>query len=370
MIQFVEIDSQKIFDEMILSIQKALKEVLYPGDERRIFLEQQLQVIVAIYNSINESAKQNLLRYAKDDILDAIGESKDTPRLQAKKSSTMVRFTLSEIRQLDTEISRNTRVTPDGVIFFETVEEGIISSGDTYIDLEVVATIAGENHNGFTPGQINKLVDSVPFISEVSNLTTSNGGRDVEPDDDGENVWSGYRERIRLSSSKISTAGHENGYIYWAKTADADIQDVVPTSPNPGEVLITVVMKEGNIPSQGILDKIEQICSGKTVRPMTDKVVAAGPTEINYDISLTYYIGKENEQQENEIKSKVNAAIDEYKSWQNAKIGREINPDKLRQLIFNAGANRAELNAPIYLDIGETEIAKLGATNIVYGGLE
>lgn len=369
-IEFVEIDAKKIYNDILIMFQTALGEILYPGDERRIFLEQETQLIVAIFNAINESAKQNLLRYARDEVLDAIGESKDVARLEPQKARCTVRFTLSAAQSNNIIIPKGTRITPDGVYFFETVQEVTVQSGELYIDILTEATVAGANHNGFSPGQVRVLVDIIPFIGQVSNIDTSSGGADTEPDDDGINVWSGYRGRIRLANSKISTAGHELGYIYYAKSADANIQDVVPTSPNPGEVLITVVMKNGELPSETVLQKVEASCSPKHVRPQTDFVSAAAPVVINYNITLTYYISSDNQTEEITIRSAIDKAVEEYRTWQDTKIGRHINPDRLRNLMLNAGASRIALAQPVYTEIEEIQIAKVNSVTITYGGLE
>lgn len=370
MIDFVEVDAKKLYDDIIIQFQEALGEILYPGDERRIFLEQENQLIVSIYNAINDSAKQNLLRYARGEVLDAIGESKDTPRLQAQKATCTVTFTLSNIQLSDVLIPQGTRVTPDGTHFFQTIEDSIILAGTSDINVLTEATTTGTEHNSFTPGQVKTLVDAIAFIGSVTNTDESSGGAEIEADDDGINVWSGYRERIRLASSKLSTAGHELGYIYYAKSADTNIQDVVPTSPNPGEVLLTVLMKNGELPTSSILDKVIEVCTPKKVRPMTDNVAVAAPSVVNYDINLTYYIDQENESDESNIKDAITSAIEVYKEWQYAKLGRHINPDKLRQEILNAGAIRVDLTSPIYTVLTDVEVAKIGTSTVNYGGLE
>lgn len=370
-IQFVEVDAKKIYNDIILTFQVALEEVLYPGDERRIFLEQEAQIIVSIYNSINESAKQNLLRYAKGNVLDCIGEGRDVKRLEEKQAIVTVRFNLASEQRNEIIIPKGTRVTPDGVYFFETTYEAVILPGELYIDISAQATIGGAICNGFSPGQIKTLVDTIPFISSVSNIDTSAGGTDREPDDDGINVWSGYRERIRLSSSVLSTAGHELGYIYHAKSADERIEDISVTSPRDCEVLITVLLKNAQIPDEDILNKVLEVCSDKKVRPLTDKVSVAAPTQVTYNIELTYYISKEvRPVEETVIRSNIDKALRAYIEWQSSKMERNINPDKLRQLILNAGASRIELVSPTYLEVSKTEVAKLGIMNVTYGGLE
>lgn len=369
-INFVETDAEKIYNDLIISFQSALKKVLYPGDERRIFLEQETAVIVAMYNAINESAKQNLLRYARGEILDAIGEDKDTLRLAAQKATVTVRFTLSSARAENITIPSGTKVTPDGLLFFETTENKIIYAGNTYLDILCTATAAGTSHNDLVIGQITTLTDPIAFVASVSNTTQSSGGTEEEEDDDGVNVWSGYRLRIKLAKAKISTAGHELGYRYYAESADTNIADVSVTSPSECEILITVLMNEGELPTQAVLDKVIAACSPKTVRPLTDHVTASAPTVVNYNISATYYIDSENSSEVATIAAAVSNAVETYKKWQGSKIGRDINPDELRRLMFNAGASVVELTYPAYTVISNTEVAQVGTTTITYGGLK
>jgi phage-related baseplate assembly protein len=369
-INFVETDPKKIYDDIIINFQNALKKVLYPGDERRIFLEQETAVIVSLYNAINESAKQNLLRFAKGEILDAIGEDRDTARLEAQKATVTIRFTLSSVRSENIVIPSGTKVTPDGLLFFETTAENIIYPGNTYKDIACTATVAGTKHNDLIAGQINTLTEPIAFVSSVSNTITSSGGSERELDDNGIDVWSGYRLRIRLAKAKISTAGHELGYIYYAESADPNIEDVSVTSPSANEILITVLMNDGELPTQDILDKVLAACSPKKVRPLTDHVTASAPTVVNYNITATYYISPDKASEVSNITSAVNNAVEEYKKWQGTKIGRDINPDELRKLMFNAGASIVDLTYPAFTILSDTEVAKVGITTITYGGLK
>lgn len=266
-INFVEVDAGKIEREMISDFETALKTTLYPGDERRIFLQQETPIIVGLKNSINDAARQNLLRYARGPQLDALGERYDTPRLPAQKAVVTLEWTLSSAQPNPVTIAKGKRATPDGQFFFATVEDLVIPAGNLSGTVKAEATVAGANHNGFVPGQISTIVDPTPFVASVANIDTSSGGADEEPDDDGVNIWSGYRERIRLAPTKVSTAGPEDAYKYWAKTASQDIVDVAVLSPDPGEIKIIVLMKNGESPSQPILDAVMAACSDKKRRP-------------------------------------------------------------------------------------------------------
>lgn len=371
-INFVTVDAQEINKELVNDFEQALGETLYPGDERRIFLEQEGQVIVALKNTINDIGRQNLLRYARGEVLDAIGERMDTPRLAAQKAKTILRFTLSAAQTFAVTIPQGTRTTPDGQLYFATTQVLVIQAGQTYGDVLAESSEGGEKYNGFAAGQIKTLVDPIPYVASVQNIDTSSGGSDIEPDDDGVNIWSGYRERIRQAPNKTSTAGHEDGYVYWAKTADVNIQDVAVTSPGPGQVKITVLMKDGQLPTQQVLDAVLAICSDKKRRPLTDQVTAAVPVTVPYDIALTYYISQENAANETNIRNAIensDGVIDQYKSWQKGKLGRAINPDYLKQLMLNAGAYKVDITAPVYTAVDADKVAAEGTVTVAYGGL-
>jgi len=361
-INFVEVNAQEIANTLIKDFETALGTTLYPGDERRIFLMQLLQVIVGLKNDINQSARQNLLRYATGEQLDALGEFYNTPRIPAQKAKTTLRFTLSSVQTSNITIPAGTRATPDGQLYFSTSKVLVIAAGQTYGDVIAEATEGGAQYNGFAPGQIKTLVDPVPYVASVENIDTSSGGSDTEDDDS-------YRERIRLAPESFSVAGPEGAYIYWAKTADVNIADVSVTSPSPGVVNIVVLMKGGQIPTQDILDAVLAAVSAKDRRPLTDFVQVSAPTEVNYDINLTYYISADRQAEEVALKAAIEAAVDQYKAWQSEKLGRDINPDYLRQLMLNAGAYRINITAPVYTELEYDEVAKIRTTTVTYGGL-
>lgn len=365
-LNFIEINAETINSELIKDFEQAFGETLYPGDERRIFLEQLTQVIVSGRNNINETAKKNLVRYASGDVLDALGEFYGTERLQAEKATVKVRFNLSTAQTSNITIPSGTRVTPDGSLFFETINDSIVTAGLTYIDLALKATSAGSKYNGFTAGQIKTLVDPTAYISSVSNIETSVGGTDIESDDD-------YKERIRLAPQSFSVAGPEGAYKYFALSADSSISDVSVSSPSAGVVKVVVLQENGTIPTQPILDKVLAILSDKTKRPLTDNVQVAAPSVLSYDINLTFYIDKENQTEEATIRNAIEGtggAIDSYVSWQQSNLGKAINPDYLRKLILNSGADRVDIVSPLYTALTLEQIGKVGTKTINYGGLE
>lgn len=55
-----------------------------------------------------------------------------------------------------------------------------------------------------------------------------------------------FRRRIILAPEGYSVAGPEGAYIWHALSADADVLDASATSPDPGEVVVTVLSRTGD----------------------------------------------------------------------------------------------------------------------------
>ncbi len=366
---FVEVDPEAIESEMLSDFAAETGETLFDGDERRILLKQQAAVITAQKANINDTGRQNLLKYALGNKLDAIGEMYGPrgARLGTKYATVSVRYTLSAAQGVDITISAGKRITPDGVLFFATTTDLVITGGQTTGIVKAQATETGAKYNNLAPGQINQIVDPVPFVASVTNTSTSSGGSDVESDDD-------YRKRLYLLPESFSAAGPDGAYKFWAKTTDENISDVAVTSPNPGEVLLTVLMDGVGIPSQSVIDAVLAICNDRTIRPLTDHVSVQAPAVTNYDITMTYYIAKDRETEVLSIRDAIEnastGAIKKYRDWQKAALGRAINPDYLRQLVLNAGACRITLTAPVYSTVDETHVAIDQTVTVTYGGLE
>lgn len=353
MLNFVDYNSESVISELVAQFEKALGETLQPSDERRMFLNQLAQVIIALNANINNSGNQVLLRYSRGDSLDAIGELFGVERLSAESAKCDLKFTLSAAQENAVVIPKGTRATPDGSIYFATDNALTIPAGATEGVVSATATVAGTSNNGYTIGQIKYIVDNVPFLSSVSNTTISTGGTDEEDDDS-------LRERIRLAPESFSTAGCVDGYIYWAKSAHVNVGDVSVVSPSAGCVDIYILKADGTIPEgEPWLNDVQLAVSAKDKRPLTDKVEVKTPTPNDYSINFEYYVSEDDELNVADIKVKVREAVHKYAKWQSEKIGRDINPDKLRSLVLNAGASRVILTSPNFTTLDNTKVAKL-----------
>jgi phage-related baseplate assembly protein len=338
---------------------------LQPGDPVRIWIYAQALRIYQAYVLIDATAKQNLLRYATGDYLDNMGARYGNRglRLSADKAVVAVRYTLSVAQTSVVTIPAGTRTSPGNGVYFATKEIIEILAGQLSIDVSAECTEAGTLGNGYTTGQINILVDPIPYVASVSNIDTSQGGSEVEDNDS-------YRDRLYLLPESFSVAGPEEAYKYFTKQYSSSIKDVKATSPSAGVVDVRFILQDGELPGETLIAEVLDYLSAKIRRPLTDNVTGGAPLTVSYDTLLTYYISKDNAAFATSIQSAVNAAVADYNIWQKSKIGRDINPSELNSRIQQAGAKRAVITSPVYTVVLEAQLAISGTITVTYGGLE
>ncbi|EFL9916291.1 baseplate J/gp47 family protein [Escherichia coli] len=362
-ITFADSNPTDITTRSIRAFESITGETLAPADPRRLFILSLCEIIIQQRKAIDFSAKQNLLTYGGGEYLDHIGYLTDTPRLEAQSALTTFEFNLSTKLSGIYTIPAGTQISTGNSVIFQTDVLLEIPAGKTVGTVSGYAVIPGLSGNGFLPGQINELVTPLPYVSSVRNLTTSNSGADTESDDN-------YAERIKLSPEKLSTAGPEDSYKYWTRTANQNIKDVNVYTPSPGTVEIRSLLENGDIPSDELLEQINSVLSATNIRPFTDKVLVKKPESIEYDIIIKYWINSSDKNRTTLIQSEVEKAIDEYKQWQHSVMGRDINPDEIIQRLKNAGAKRLEISSPVFTVVGETQVARERNINCQYAGLE
>lgn len=359
---FAEIDSAKIYTSVIGSLMDHCNEPLYPGDERRIFGEGIVALFVSLFSLFNDKAKQRTLRYARGPVLDAIGERHGVTRADPTGATAVFRFSVAEAQNTNIIIPAGTRITSDGTVYFATQKTTVLPAWSTHVDVEAMCTTGGSEYNGFGIGTIIVLVDLIPYISNVENITVSAGGDDGEPYDEvGDDK---YRERIRLSPAAQSTAGPESAYRYFVRSADPGIIDVAIDCPEdqPNVVNLYPLMEGGELPNAEVLQKVLDNMTDD-VRPLTDQVNALSPVAVEYGIEIKYYCTKEDEASTIETIEGEGGAIEKYIEWQSAALGRDINPDQLRRFILapatGTGAMRVDVVKPSYTELSKMQVAKL-----------
>ena len=315
---------------------------------------------------VDRAGKQDLLKYSYGAYLDNLAAMKGIAREPAKAAKAKIRFTLSGLRTEPVSIAAGTRVT-DGEVYFETLNYAEILAGEENVDVLCQCLTEGKTGNNLPVGTIRVLVDPIPYVATVANTEITSGGTDIEDDDS-------LRERVYIAPSKYSVAGPESAYEYWVKTFNSSISDVLVHSEDIGSAPYTVqiefIMAGGELPNESMIMGLQDFLYNEQIRPLTDKVIVKAPNTVGYKIDVKYFVNRSDSGKASTIQAEVGAAIDEFISWQRSKIGRDINPSRLVQMMVAAGAKRVEVTYPIFQTIGKSNIAKLISKNVSYGGIE
>lgn len=311
---------------------------------------------------VDAKGRAELLKTSTGGALDALAALLGITRQEAQRATATVRFTLSAARSEPVAIPAGTRVKTTGGKYFNTVDYEEIAAGSTTADVIVQAEEAGTGSSGILAGDIDTLVDPIPYVASVTNTTESTGGVDEEDDDS-------LTERTFLAPSKFSCAGPRDAYNYYVREWRTDVQDVQVTTPEPCVVAIYFVMEGGRLPNETERESLREYINGETLRPLCDQVVCLEPEEIEYSVAFTYWIGASDKKSAGTIQEQVEQAVEEYQTWQR-KLGRDINPTELIARIREAGAKRVRLTAPDDVTVSKTQLPKCGGVTITYGGLE
>ena len=320
--------------------------------------------IYQMYMYVDRAGKQNLLKYAFGAFLDNLAALKGIERTAAKPATVTMRFTLSEAQTGAIAIPAGTRVTAGDGIYFATDDFAEVTAGADHIDVDCTCETVGTVGNDYIVGQIETLVDPVPYVAEVTNITKSEGGA-------GEETEENFRERIFLAPSSYSTAGPSDAYEYWVKQYNsAAIEDVKIYEPEDAVVDIRILLNGGELPTQTFCNGCLAYLKNNPIIPLTDKDQIAPPDVVKYDIKATYYIDRSDINNLAAIKSAIEAAKDTYIEWQKTKIGRDINPDTLTEFVRAAGGKRVVIESPAFQVVPETSVAQERTIEFVYGGVE
>ena len=362
-VHFCQTDTAAVERQIIAEYERIAGRTLYPGDPVRLFLEALAYLIAQQRFLIDYAGRMNLLAYASGDYLDHLGALMATPRLGSQPARTTLRFTLARALEWPVVIPAGTRATADGRLHWATAAELTIAAGQTEGEVGAVCLEPGSRGNGLLPGQINRLVDRLPYVAGVANTRLSLGGTDTESDQR-------LRGRIQLAPERFSTCGPAEAYRWWALGVSQDITDVAVWSPQPGQVWLAPLLREGNPPGPELLGAISRAVNHPRRRPLTDQVRVVPPEVVTYTVQGVYWLRASHATRAAEVQAQVARALEEYLSWQRSRLGRDITPSQLVSRVQQVeGVQRVELSAPDYRALDPWQVAADQGAELHYGGL-
>ena len=406
-LQFAQDDARILADklkEFYEAIRKANGDPGYRlalGAPERLLQLTEAAILAQVNHDIDYAGKGNLLFFADESTVEHIGYlyGERGKRLAASYSLTTIRYTLSVERTVRTLIPKGYRITPDNKVFFATLQPLEIPAGELFGEVEAQCLTPGIEGDGFNIGDIKNMVDLVPFVVSAENITPSSGG-------EGQETLEAYKARLRILPESFSVAGPDGAYEFWARTANPGIVDAKVWMPEldmqsfaaflapwgindtvgfytdlfnyfrasgtgPGNVNVTVLMKDGVLPSGEVLDQVNDTLSERTRRPLTDFVHVVSPNPIEFNVDFQYWIETERATEASSIIESVNLAVERYITWQKSRLGLDILPDILHKLVMDCGVKRVAIAEPVFNVLKSNEVAQFGGNKIaIYEGLE
>ena len=120
-----------------------------------------------------------------------------------------------------------------------------------------------------------------------------------------------FRSRIQLAFESLSVAGPVGAYEFQARAAHADVLDVSVESPEPVDVVVTILARAGDgIPGADVLDAVRDHIDER--RPLTDRVTVQPATLADYSITATLTLedGPDADVVETTARQRLNAYVD------------------------------------------------------------
>jgi phage-related baseplate assembly protein len=96
------------------------------------------------------------------------------------------------------------------------------------------------------------------------------------------------RARTQLALEGMSTAGPTESYRFHALSAHGGVEDASITSPEPGQVLVSILGRAADgLPEPEVLKAVEARLCAETIRPLDDEVLVRPATIVPFAVEAT-----------------------------------------------------------------------------------
>lgn len=350
--QIVEEDVGKILRQTIEKYEQDAGKTLQPAHIERLLINVYAYRELLVRQGINEAFRQTFPQTATGLALDLCGETFGCHRLQNKPARTILRFSVQG-EHSNIVIAKGTVAMIDG-LEFATLDDVIITSLISFIDVEAECQQVGTVGNGWQAGRIKQLKNGIAGVSVV-NIDVSSGGL-VQEDDDS------YRKRILAAPEAFSSCGSIAAYDYHTRAVSQAIVDVNVATPKGGLVRISILSKNG-VPDTRLLNDVKKHLSAERLRPLCDTVEVVSPIKRDYQIQarLTLLDGH----REDIVRNQALTSLQTYLSDKANRLGVDIVPSAIISSLRVEGVYDVELLSPSKQVINENEWANCTNINLI-----
>lgn len=189
-------------------------------------------------------------------------------------------------------------------------------------------------------------LDNLAAKNNVSRLLISAGDADAYPpvppvyeSDDS------LRQRVPEAFEGMSVAGPRGSYLYHARSADGAIADISAISPNPCQVVVSVLSREGDgTASAELLAKVEAALDIEEIVPLCDEVIVQSSQIVPFQVEAQVFFKSNGPG--NDVA--LAAGIDRLKTYvfRAKRQGQSVWRDKLSSLLHVEGVEHIVMPHP------------------------
>lgn len=188
-----------------------------------------------------------------------------------------------------------------------------------------------------------------------------------------------FKRRVQMAFDGLNTAGSIDGYIFFALGADGRVADAKAVSPDPCEMVVTVLSIEGNgSASEELLSKVRvvfglsadglsQSSTPSKVRPQGDRVTIQGAGIVSYSVQAVLQLLPGPDAQV--VLAAANQALALYQKEQR-RLGADITRSGIFKALHQPGVNNVSLISPATdVVVLEHQAAYCTSVNVSIGGV-
>lgn len=176
------------------------------------------------------------------------------------------------------------------------------------------------------------------------------------------------RERIQLAPQGFSVAGPRAAYVSHARAVDGRVLDIGVSRPQPGDILVTILSREGDgTAPQDLCDAVGAALSDERVRPLNDTVFTASAQIVEYEVSARLRTFRDFDA--GIVLAEARKRLDAFVAGVH-RIGREVTLSGLYAALHVEGVERVTLLSPLEdVAVGITQAPYCTAVSIEPDGI-
>ena len=188
-----------------------------------------------------------------------------------------------------------------------------------------------------------------------------------------------FKRRVQMAFDGLNTAGSIDGYIFFALGADGRVADANAMSPEPCEMVVTILsINDNGTATDDLLikmrevfglsaDGLSQSITASKVRPQGDRVIIQSADIIGYSVEAQLQILPGPDSQV--VLAAANQALALYQKEQR-RLGADITRSGIYKALHQSGVNNVNLISPSAdITVLDHQAAYCTSVNISIGGV-